>query len=261
MAAATAARGLSAADLDSIRTTLQSGRKPRVLFTASAGQIAGQTGQVVALNNPADDEWVVVRFGHDELPFSPTDLAIPPRASAKRAGGTRARKRAPARATAAEPAKVTERLPAPATAPRAAHVEPVAAGPASTIPPQRQEDPMTSTQESTVDSAAPAAKPARKTTPRVPKVKPPAALTITLAYTEGEWTVGAQQGAKALAKPYLIKAAEALKMVAMLDVPGVHEAVEQIIAAERAETMAHADRLRAELAEIEARLADLSAPH
>jgi len=58
----------------------------------------------------------------------------------------------------------------------------------------------------------------------------------------------------------MIKAQEALRMVALLDVPGVHEAVEQIIAAERAETMAHAQRLRAELAEIEARLADLSGP-
>jgi hypothetical protein len=46
-------------------------------------------------------------------------------------------------------------------------------------------------------------------------------------------------------------------MVAMLDVPGVHEAVEQIVAAERAEAQAHATRLRAELAELEARLADL----
>ena len=91
----------------------------------------------------------------------------------------------------------------------------------------------------------------------VAKVKPPATLTVTIAYTDGEWTVGAQQGAKALAKPYLIKAAEALRMVAMLDVPGVHEAVEHIVAAERAETQAHAVRLRAELAEIEAKLADL----
>ena len=46
-------------------------------------------------------------------------------------------------------------------------------------------------------------------------------------------------------------------MVGLLDVPGVHEAVEQIIAAERAEANAHAERLRTELAEIEARLADL----
>jgi hypothetical protein len=107
-------------------------------------------------------------------------------------------------------------------------------------------------------AAADDAKPARKATaPRQPKVKPTPSLTVTIAYTEGEWTVGAQQGTKALAKPYLIKAAEALRMVALLDVPGVHEAVEQIVEAERSLAQAHAERLRAELAEIEARIADL----
>ncbi len=248
MAAATAARGLSAKDLESIRATLASGRKPRVMFTVSAGQIAGQTGQVVDLRDPRDDEWVVVRFGHDELPFSPTDLAIPPRAApVKRAPAARARKPEPE-----------------ATVPAVEPDEPVAE-PATVIPPQRQEAPMTdsTTADPTTDGVPdPAsARPARKAAaPRAPKVRPPAALTITLAYTDGEWSVGAQQGAKALAKPYMIKAQEALKMVALLDVPGVHEAVEQIIAAERAENMAHADRLRAELAEIEARLADLSGP-
>ena len=47
-------------------------------------------------------------------------------------------------------------------------------------------------------------------------------------------------------------------MVALLDVPGVHEAVEGIIAAERADAEARAQRLRAELAEIESRLSELS---
>jgi hypothetical protein len=74
---------------------------------------------------------------------------------------------------------------------------------------------------------------------------------------DGEWTVAANQGTKSLAKPYVIKANEALKMVGMLDVPGVHEAVEEIVSAARAEAESQAERLRAELAEIEARLAEL----
>ena len=90
------------------------------------------------------------------------------------------------------------------------------------------------------------------------KPKAPPGLTVTLAYADGEWTVAANQGAKALAKPYLIKPAEALKMVSMLDVPGVHDAVEEIVSAARAEAEQQAERLRAELAEIEARLAELS---
>jgi hypothetical protein len=78
-----------------------------------------------------------------------------------------------------------------------------------------------------------------------------------LAYAEGEWTLAAAQGAKALAKPYVIRPAEAMKMVQLVDVPGVQEAVEQILAAERAEAQAQAEKLRAELAEVEARLAEL----
>jgi hypothetical protein len=60
-----------------------------------------------------------------------------------------------------------------------------------------------------------------------------------------------------VAKPYVIKPTEALKMVGLLDVPAVHEAVEQIVSAERAEAEQQAEKLRAELAEIEARLAEL----
>jgi hypothetical protein len=82
-------------------------------------------------------------------------------------------------------------------------------------------------------------------------------LTVTVSYTDGEWTVAAQQGTKVLAKPYVIKATEALKMVGMLDVSGVQEAVEQIVAAEREQARQQAQRLRAELAEIEAKLAEL----
>ncbi|HEY9484559.1 MAG TPA: hypothetical protein VIR00_16515, partial [Micromonosporaceae bacterium] len=63
MVARGSSTGLTTQDLNGIRTTLASGRKPKVVFTEAAGQIAGQAGQVVALRDPADDEWVVVRFG------------------------------------------------------------------------------------------------------------------------------------------------------------------------------------------------------
>ena len=53
------------------------------MFTSAAGQLAGNAGQVVELTDPAaSDEWIVVQFGRDQLPFSPTDLAIPVRAAA-----------------------------------------------------------------------------------------------------------------------------------------------------------------------------------
>ncbi|WP_432824349.1 hypothetical protein [Dactylosporangium sp. CA-092794] len=244
VAARTAAKGLSTVELEQIRDTLAAGRKPKVVFTEQAGQIAGQVGQVVALTDPElSDEWVVVRFGRDELPFSPADLAIAPKAAPV--------KRAPAvpapREESPVPALSVAAAPAESPAPPTSSPEPAPAADAVAEPAATADAPAT--------EAKTAGKPAKKAAPAKPK--PPAGLTVTLAYADGEWTVAANQGAKALAKPYVIKAGEALKMVAMLDVPGVHEAVEEIVSAARAEAETQAERLRAELAEIEARLAEL----
>jgi hypothetical protein len=222
-AARTGVRGLSTDELQAIRDGLGAGRRPRVMFTEAAGQIAGQVGQVVALTDPAEsDEWVVVRFGRDELPFSPGDLKVAPKGPVKKAAPP-APDPVPAKP---EPEFVIDKpLPPP----------PVAAPP----PPA---------------ATAPAP---RKAPARAAKPKPPPGLTVTLAYTDGEWTIAANQGTKALAKPYVVKPSEAMKLVSLVDVPGVQEAVEQIVAAERAEAEQQAERLRAELAEIEARLAEL----
>lgn len=125
---------------------------------------------------------------------------------------------------------------------------------------------MSTTTEPAAATAPPAAEstPAKKTarsgaakTARGAKTKPAPGLTVTLAYQDGEWTVAAQQGSKVLAKPYLIKPSEALKIVGLVDVPGVQEAVEQLVAAERAEAEQRAEQLRAQLAELEAHLAEL----
>ncbi|MEH1016486.1 hypothetical protein V6U90_25700 [Micromonospora sp. CPCC 206060] len=223
-------QGLSAQELQGFREALAAGRKPRVVFTASAGQIAGQVGQVVELTDPAvSDEFVVVRFGRDELPFSPADVAVAPKGAGRRVEPVKVE--APVEPVVAEPEFLVERRPVPAA----------------------REESRVSGGEAAVAAEA---KPARRAVKAV-KPKGPAGLTVTLAYAEGEWTVAAQQGAKALAKPYVIRPVEALKMVALIDVPGVQEAVEQILAAERAEAEQQAERLRAELAEIEARLAEL----
>jgi len=227
--------GLSTDELQVIRDGLGAGRKPRVQFTDAAGQMAGQIGQVIQLGDPAEsDEWVVVRFGRDELPFSPADLRVAPR-------GAVAKKVAPA--------PVVEEKPA---------------GPAFVLD---QPTPASAT-GAAGNGSQPAAKPAvgeeaasvpapRKAVGRSAKPKPPPGLTVTLAYGEGEWTVAASQGSKALAKPYVIRPAEALRMVSLIDVPGVQEAVEHILSAERAGAEEQAARLRAELAEVEARLAEL----
>ncbi|WP_020524308.1 hypothetical protein [Catelliglobosispora koreensis] len=234
--------GLSAKELTQIKETLAAGKRPRVMFTESAGQIAGQMGHVVQLDDPGKQEdWILVKFGADILPFPPADLAIPPKGAAPAKGAPKK----------AEP-------PAPPQPEFKIVREPA---PKQQAPKQQapiQQEPPASKQEKTVsepDSAPPA--PRKPAAPKGPKVKPLPSFTVTLSYTEGEWTVGAVQGAKTLAKPYLIKPAEALKMVGLLDVPGVQEAVEQILSTERASAQAHAEKLRAELAELEVKLAEL----
>ncbi len=251
VAARTASRGLSTAELDNIRVALAGGRKPKVVFTQAAGQIAGQQGQIVELIDPAvSEEWVVVRFGRDELPFSPTDLEIAPRAApAKRM----ARQQEPPIIAVPTPREeITVTRPAPAKTAAAAPAANGKTAPSKATPSKTTPAP-TPPAAGAEQPAGPAKAPARKAA----RAKPPAALTVTLAYADGEWTVAAQQGSRHLAKPYLIKATEALKMVGMLDVPGVQEAVEEIVSAARAQAEAQAERLRAELADIEARLAEL----
>ncbi|MFR9775077.1 hypothetical protein ACL02O_03340 [Micromonospora sp. MS34] len=226
-----AGQGLSTDEVQGIREALAAGRKPKVVFTAAAGQMAGQLGQVVELTDPElSEEFVVVRFGRDELPFSPVDVSIAPRGAGRKP---------------AEPKPEIEEPPAPA--------EPEFVLDTPAVPAPRREEPKVEQRQAEPRPAKRAAKAA--------KPKSPAGLTVTLAYAEGEWTVAAQQGSKALARPYVVKPAEALRMVALVDVPGVQEAVEQILAAERTEAEQQAEKLRAELAEIEARLAELREAH
>jgi hypothetical protein len=232
--AARAVRGLSSADLDQVRRSLAAGRKPKVVFTESSGQLAGQPGQVVELTDPAaSQEWIVVRFGHDTLSFAPTDLATPPK---------------PARPARREPT--------------AAIAVPTAAPPA-----QRPGNPPRQRQEHDPTPTDPAPHPATKAlapapVPKAParkaaKTTAPAALAVTIAYTDGAWTVAVQQGNRVLARPAQIRASQALTLIGQLALPEVQAAANDIVAADRAAAEHDADRLRAQLAEIEARLADL----
>lgn len=236
MVVRTAVRGLSTDELAQIRDQLSTGRRPKVQFTEAAGQVAGQVGQVVELTDPAgSEEWVVVRFGRDELPFSPADLVIAPRGAGRPA--KREASSGPPRVEGPE-LRLTEPPAPPVPAPRA---ESTPAAPAHPAPADQEPEP----------------RPGARRAARAVRSKAPAGLTVTLAYADGEWTVAAQQGGKVLAKPYVVRPAEAMRMVNLVDVPGVHEAVEQIVAAERAGAERQAEKLRAELAEIEARLAEL----
>ncbi|MFC7242251.1 MFS transporter [Catellatospora aurea] len=88
--------------------------------------------------------------------------------------------------------------------------------------------------------------------------KLPARLSVTLAYANGQWLVEVRKGRALLGSRHLVKSAEALNMLALLDVPGVRRSVEEALTVDQTEATRQAERMRSELAELEAKLAGLS---
>jgi hypothetical protein len=264
---AQSARGLTPADLIAIREGLASGKRPRVVFTSSAGQMAGNAGHVVELADPdASDEWIVVQFGRDQLPFSPADLAIP---SGRGRGGGHPRHRAPGRPANPEAVPVKRTVSAAASKKSASLPTPrkevtvTEPAPVQTKPVQTKPVPTNPVSTKPV--------PTKPTATHTKRKRGGARRGQAGAPAEGAGVVGGhaglhrpgvddrgEPGARALAKPHAIKPTEALRMIALIDVPGVHDAVENIIAAERIDAQQRAVRLREELAELESRLAELN---
>ncbi|GIL29214.1 hypothetical protein [Actinocatenispora comari] len=235
-----APRGLSVDDIETLRSAVSSGRRPKVVFTAAAGQIAGQTGQVTAVGDPAAaDEYISVRFGRDKLEFAPGDLQLPGKAPRRPAKPAAAK---PAAARPAEPASDASR---PAAA---SSVQPPATAAVAAPKPAVQ-----AAKPADAEPKPAAARPAA----RRGKAKGPAELSVTLTWQDGDWSVQAQRGSRVLAKPTPVRAADALRMVELLDAPAVSDAVGEIVAAARDAAAERAEQLRRELAEVEARLAEL----
>lgn len=84
-------------------------------------------------------------------------------------------------------------------------------------------------------------------------------LAVTLIYADGTWRLLATRGRRELGVPRELDAATALRTVGALEVPEAYAAAEGIVAGERAEVRAEATRLRAQLADAEARLSRLEA--
>jgi hypothetical protein len=66
-------------------------------------------------------------------------------------------------------------------------------------------------------------------------------------------------GRRRLVSRQAIKPAEALEVVDLLDVPGLHGEVEQTVAADQDYARQHAEELRGELDQLETRMAGMSA--
>ncbi|MGE5830921.1 MAG: hypothetical protein ACM30G_21535 [Micromonosporaceae bacterium] len=82
-------------------------------------------------------------------------------------------------------------------------------------------------------------------------------LAVTLAYIEGEWLVEVRQGRAVLSSRHVVRPADALSMLAMLNVPALSHSVGSVLATDQAEASRQLDRVRLELAELEAKLTGL----
>ncbi|HEU5126612.1 MAG TPA: hypothetical protein VFU12_01380 [Glycomyces sp.] len=227
---------LSSADITHLESVLAQGKKPKVMFTESAGQVAGKSGKVVALDEAREGDFLLVAFGSDQLPFSPAELRLPER-------GESAKARAPRQRAAA-----AEAAPEPPPGPGLLPEEPAAAT-------------AKAAERKTVSQNAetrPEAAPARKKAPRArtAKDKHPE-LTVTLTYEDGEWAVAAAKGARTLVKGVHVGHTAALAMCEATESAEVREIVTEVVDRIRSEAEAEAEALRKRLEEAEARLAEL----
>ncbi|GAB2841459.1 DUF6319 family protein [Lentzea nigeriaca] len=223
--------GLSAEDVDSLRSQLDAGTQPLVWFTAAAvGMEAGRSAKLLAFTEPEEGDFIQVRptGSKDEMSFSPAELTLekpPPRK------------------------------------------KPAAPPPAPPEPPRETEILHPYVPEAPVKPAAPKPKPApavAEPAPAKPARKPSAKgatpeVTVTLVTAgEGEWTVEVLQGTRKAIRPTPVSPA-AVAQAAKLLTPEVAEIVEGVLNAARAQQLARVEQLRAELEAAQKALDDLGA--
>ncbi|MDX8149605.1 DUF6319 family protein [Lentzea sp. BCCO 10_0061] len=224
--------GLSAEDVDSLRSQLNEGTVPMVWFTAAAvGMEEGRSAKLLAVTDPPEGDFIQVRptGSKDEMSFSPAELTLekpPPRKK-------------------------------PATPP-----------PAPPEPPRHTEIIHPYVPEAPVKPAAPKPKPAPapvEQAPAKPAARKPSAknavpeVTVTLVSVgEGEWTVEVLQGTRKTVRPTPVPPASVAQAAKLLT-PEVAEIVEGVLNAARAQQLARVEQLRAELEAAQKALDDLGA--
>jgi hypothetical protein len=263
-------RQLVPAEEEWLAAELSAGRRPTVhLRAATADLDAGARGRLVAADAPRAGEYLVVEVRGDRLPFSATELALPPtvakrvrkaagiidppkarRTAAKaapaatRPGTGRPRKAAQATPAKATPAKATS---AKATSAKAAAVQ---TGAAKTTTPTKAPTATATPAKGRVKTA-----PARVAAPRqAARRKPPAPVALSLVFDGARWTVEARSGSRRV-RPVEVPAAAAAAATTALGVPDALALVSAVTDAMRLEAEQRAATLREQLAAAEAELA------
>ncbi|THV33465.1 DUF6319 family protein [Glycomyces buryatensis] len=229
---------LSSADITHLESVLAQGKKPKVMFTDAAGQVAGKAGKVVALEEAREGDFVLVAFGSDQLPFAPGELRLPKPGEGSRARAPRQRAAAeePAPKAPSGPGLLPDDEPAPKSAP------------ARKKPSVSDANTETAIEAAPVRKKAPRARPAKDRHPE---------LTITLTYEDGEWAAAAAKGARTIVKGAKVSHSAALAMCAASESPDIDVLVSEVVEKIRSEAAEEAARLRRQLEEAEAKLAEL----
>jgi hypothetical protein len=221
--------GLDDAELADLRRQLAEGKRPRVPLSGPQFP-PGASGTISRIGDPetAGTDYITVRTKvngvTDELAFAPAELSLRRRAGAAR--------------------------PAPAS-PLSAANHPATPRPAKNpVPPA-----------ASVGAAAPApAKAAAASPARRRKVGAPPKVNVTLSSSGASWTVSATRGPKAVVRNVSVPPGVITALAKLLDQPALIEAVAEINETALAEAQDRAERLRAELAQLEAVLATHRAP-
>jgi hypothetical protein len=192
--------GLSAAEIEQLRSRLGAGGRPRVRLTGPQFE-PDAVGTIVRIGDPVADgeDYIVVRAKVagtvDELAFGPAELRLGPARPARR----------PARGPAAGATR-------------------------------------------------------RKTTAARPQAAKPAPVTLTIASTGADWTVSAGRGSRSLLARTAVTPGTVTAIAELLGDPAVVQAVAAVNDTARSEAEARAERLRAELAAVQAILDTHRAP-
>jgi hypothetical protein len=237
--------GLADEQVLQLRDDVEAGRRPRVRVSGPQFP-TGTIGTVLRVGDPSTDggDFVTVRLKvgavTDELRFSPMELS--------KVGKGRAA--APLASPAVERGRSS-----PTT--RRSEASPATPGVEASARRGAGKSAVSASKRSASDNIAnrPAARaPARTKAAAGPprRVVPVPAVTLTIASAGSSWSVTAHRGARVVVKKAPVSPGVVAAVAALLNQPGAEDAVAAVNDTARGEAEARAEKLRAELAEVEA---------
>ena len=260
---------LSDTEVQQISAEIAEGKPPMVWFTSAAvGVTQGKSGKVVALGDPADEDFLQVRptGSKDVLSFSRNEVTLtkPPRDRPASPAKAEAAKTTPATNKESD-ASATQSAASPELRP-ARGSEPQKPSP----PASRTPDSDTATHNGTAQTNAapngtaangtdkPTAAPAKSTKPSAARKAKGPDITVTLTGTiDGDWTVDVTSGKKRTVRALPV-ASSAVAQAAKLLHSEVAEVVDGVLEAARGAQQAKVAQLQAELEQAKRTLEDLS---